>query len=83
MAFDAMAFDAMESEVVDAGITGAQAYTSCSLDPMTNELKGNGLRRIGLSVFPADPPVIGLELKNGRAHGQLGRRPLNNMSRDT
>jgi hypothetical protein len=48
-----MAFDAMESEVVDAGITGAQAYTSCSLDPMTSELKGRGLRRIGLSLFPA------------------------------
>jgi hypothetical protein len=31
---------------------------------MTNELKGNGLRRIGLSLFPAYPPVIGLELNN-------------------
>jgi len=63
MAFDAMAFDAIESEVVDAGITGAQAYTSCSLSPMINELKSSGLRRLGLSLFQAYPPVIGLELK--------------------
>jgi hypothetical protein len=79
----AIAFDALETEVVEADTTGAQAYTSCSLDPMTNELKGRGLRRIGLSLFPAYPPVIGHELKNRRTHGQLGTSPLNNMSRDT
>jgi hypothetical protein len=50
---------------------------------MMNELKSSGLSRLGLSLFPAYPPVIGLELKNRRACGQLGTSPLNNMSRDT
>ena len=60
----AIAFDALETEVVDADATDAQAYTSYSLGPMMNELKSSGLRRLGLSLFSAYPPVIGLELKN-------------------
>ncbi len=60
----AIAFDALETEVVDADATDAQAYTSYSLGPMMNELKGSGLRRLGRSLFQAYPPVIGYELKN-------------------
>ena len=76
-----IAFDEVETEVVEADTTGAQAYTRCSLGPMMNELESSGLRRLGLSLFPAYPPVIGHDLKNRRARGQWGTSPLNNMSR--
>ncbi|MFM9999673.1 MAG: hypothetical protein ACKVP1_12260 [Burkholderiaceae bacterium] len=44
-------------------INGAQAYTIHSLDPVMDELRRSGLGRVGLSLFPAYPPVIGWEFE--------------------
>jgi hypothetical protein len=44
-------------------ITGAQAYTIHSLDHVMDELRLSGLGSVGLSLFPAYPPVIGLEFE--------------------
>jgi len=46
-----------------ADITGAQASTIHSLDPVMDELACSRLGQVGLSLFLAYPPVIGLEFE--------------------
>lgn len=44
-------------------ITGAQAYTIHSLDPVIEELRVASLTGVGLTLFPAYPPVVGLDFE--------------------
>ena len=44
-------------------ITGAQAYTIHSLDSVMDILRSSGLAGVGLSLFPAYPPVVGLDFE--------------------
>lgn len=44
-------------------ITGAQAYTIHSLDGVMDALRSSGLGNVGLALFPAYPPVIGLDFE--------------------
>jgi hypothetical protein len=46
-----------------ADITGAQAYTVHPLEPVMDVLRTSGLAGVGLALFPAYPPVIGLEFE--------------------
>jgi len=46
-----------------ADITGAQAYTVHPLEPVMDELRSSGLASVGLSLFPAYPPVVGLDFE--------------------
>jgi hypothetical protein len=60
--------DALRQRVSDLGcswtdITGAQAYTVHSLDPVMDELQAASLTSTGLTLFPAYPPVIGLDFE--------------------
>lgn len=60
--------DALRQRVTALGcrwsdITGAQAYTVYSLDPVMEELRAASLTSTGLTLFPAYPPVIGLDFE--------------------
>ncbi len=44
-------------------ITGAQAYTIRSLDPVMELLGWSGLVGQGLSLFPGSPPVVGFDFE--------------------
>jgi hypothetical protein len=44
-------------------ITGVQAYTVHSLDPVLELLGASGLATQGLSLFPGNPPVVGFEFE--------------------
>lgn len=46
-----------------AGITGAQAYTIHSLDSVIDELRANDLANVGLTLFPAYAPIVGLDFE--------------------
>lgn len=46
-----------------ADITGAQAYTMHSLDGIADLLRSSGLGGAGLTLFPAYPPVVGLDFE--------------------
>ena len=46
-----------------ADITGVQVYTIHSLDGVMDLVRSSGLAGVGLTLFPAYPPVVGLDFE--------------------
>jgi hypothetical protein len=62
-------FEQLRGRVADLGcqwadITGVQIYTPRSIDPALPVIKRFGLANVGLSLYPAHPPVAPLEFES-------------------